>query len=237
MMIQLKDKVVIITGASGALGQATASVFAQADASLVLTGRDLNKLAALSNHLTGTNSTIKDCDLCDQSQARQLAQFALDQFGRIDALLNIAGGFAMGPPVHELGDEDFRLMFDINFVSTLNTCKAVIPAMITQGEGRIINVSARAASQGKSKMAPYCIAKRAVITLTESLAAEHRHDNININCILPGTIDTAANRASMANADFNTWVPCEDLANTMLYLSSPLADSVHGAIIPVYGKS
>ena len=143
----------------------------------------------------------------------------------------------MGPQVHELSHEDFNIMFEMNFTSTLNTCKAVIPHMLAQGEGRIINVSARAATEGKGKMAPYCISKSAVVTLTESLAAEHKQDNININCILPGTIDTETNRNDMPSADHSTWVPPEDIANSMLYLSSELSNSINGAIIPVYGKS
>ena len=86
-------------------------------------------------------------------------------------------------------------------------------------------------------MAPYCISKSAVITLSESLTAEHKDNDININCILPGTIDTPTNRNDMPNADFSTWVPTEDIANVMLYLSSELANSVNGAILPVVGKS
>jgi NAD(P)-dependent dehydrogenase (short-subunit alcohol dehydrogenase family) len=109
--------------------------------------------------------------------------------------------------------------------------------MLKQGTGRIVNVSARAAVEGKDKMAPYCISKSAIVTLTESLAAEHKSNDININCVLPGTIDTPTNRSDMPNADFTTWVPTEDIANTMLYLSSELANSVNGAIVPVYGKS
>ena len=109
--------------------------------------------------------------------------------------------------------------------------------MMQQGSGKIVNISARAATEGKGKMAPYCISKSAVITLTESLAAEHKHDNININAILPGTIDTETNRKDMPNADHSTWVPPTDLANTMLFLSSGLASSINGAIVPVYGRS
>ena len=236
-MIDLNNKVVLITGATGALGQATANVFSQANSTLVLTGRNLNKLNILSDQLFECTNAFKDCDLCDEKEVHNLVQFAFDQFGRIDVLLNIAGGFAMGPQVHELSHEDFNIMFEMNFTSTLNACKAVIPHMLAQGEGRIINVSARAATEGKGKMAPYCISKSAVVTLTESLAAEHKQDNININCILPGTIDTETNRNDMPNADHSTWVPPEDIANGMLYLSSELSNSINGAIIPVYGKS
>ena len=235
-MLELNKKTVLITGATGALGRATAKIFSNADTKLVLTGRNPEKLSQLAQSLPH-NTITQACDLCDAGQVKKLVQLALDKFGRIDVLLNIAGGFSMGPQVHELNEQDFEDMFSKNFTSTLNTCKVVIPIMLTQGSGKIVNVSARAASEGKAKMAPYCISKRAVVTLTECLAAEHKQNNLNINCILPGTIDTDTNRNDMPNANHATWVPPEDIANMMLFLSSDHALSVNGAIIPVYGKS
>lgn len=235
-MLELNKKIVLITGATGALGQATAQIFANANTRLVLTGRNADKLATLAQSLPH-NTISQACDLCDATQVKQLVHKTLDKFGRIDVLLNIAGGFSMGPQVHELSEQDFDAMFAMNFTSTLNTCKTVIPVMLTQGSGKIVNVSARAATEGKAKMAPYCISKRAVVTLTECLAAEHKQNNLNINCILPGTIDTETNRKDMPNADHASWVPPEDIANMMLFLSSDHAQSVNGAIIPVYGTS
>ena len=236
-MITLKDKVALITGASGALGNTTATIFLQANAKLALTGRTQKKLEALHPACSDQACIMHAADLCDEAQIQELIEKVISHYGRIDVLLNVAGGFDMGKQVHELSADDFKKMFDLNFISTLNMCKQVIPHMLKQGSGRIVNVSARAATEGKAKMAPYCISKSAVVTLTESLAAEHKQDDININAILPGTIDTPTNRNDMPKADFSTWVPCEDLANTMLYLSSDLANSVKGAIIPVYGKS
>jgi NAD(P)-dependent dehydrogenase (short-subunit alcohol dehydrogenase family) len=109
--------------------------------------------------------------------------------------------------------------------------------MLRQGGGRIINVSARAALEGKARMGPYCASKAAVLTLTESLAAEHRLDGINVNCILPGTIDTPQNRAAMPDADFSRWVPPPALADVVVFLASEASRAVTGAAIPVYGKS
>ena len=235
-MLELNEKVVLITGATGSLGSATAQIFSTSNTKLVLTGRNTEKLTQLVQSLPHDTLT-QSCDLCDPQQVKQLIQQALTRFGRIDVLLNIAGGFSMGPQVHELTSDDFNRMFEMNFISTLNTCKAIVPIMLTQGSGKIVNVSARAAVEGKAKMAPYCISKSAVVTLTESLAAEHKQNNLNINCILPGTIDTETNRNDMPNADHATWVPAEDIANMMLFLSSDHASSVNGAIIPVYGKS
>ena len=231
-MMTLDKQIILITGATGALGSTAARVFADADATLILTGRSADKLAQIEGE-----HTRLACDLTDEDQCNQLIHTIVEHYGRIDGLLNIAGGFAMGPKVHELSHAQFEEMFCINFSSSFNTCRSVLAQMNQQGHGNIVNVAARAALQGKAKMAPYCIAKSAVVTLTESMAAEHQHDDININCILPGTIDTPTNRADMPDADFSTWIPCEDLANTMLFLCSPLARAINGAVIPVYGKS
>ena len=237
-MITLNDKIILITGVTGALGRSTAECFQQAGATLAITGRTADKLAQLETELKlGSDHHAQACDLTDLQQCTQMIDTLIERYGRIDALLNVAGGFAMGKTVDTLTDEDFNAMFDMNFTSSFNTCRSVMPHMIQPGHGNIVNVSARAAIAGKGKMAPYCISKSAVVTLTESLAAEHQADDININCILPGTIDTAINRADMPNADHSTWVPCEDLAHSMLFLTSPLARSINGAVIPVYGKS
>ena len=236
-MINLENKVALITGTTGALGNATAKVFAQANAKLAITGRSQKKLETLQPAFSSTECIIQTADLSNTDDTKQLIDNVIEHYGRIDILLNVAGGFDMGKCVHELNDADFNKMFDMNFTSTLNTCKQVIPHMLKQGTGRIVNVSARAAVEGKGKMAPYCISKSAVVTLTESLAAEHKSNDINVNCVLPGTIDTPTNRSDMPKADFSTWVPTEDIANTMLYLCCDLANSVNGAIVPVYGKS
>jgi NAD(P)-dependent dehydrogenase (short-subunit alcohol dehydrogenase family) len=236
-MITLNNKVVLITGTTGALGNATANVFAQANAKLALTGRSQKKLESLHPAFSSNECIIKSADLSSEQETQDLIDKIIEHYGRIDVLLNVAGGFDMGKRVHELTPDDFNNMFNMNFISTLNACKKVIPHMLKQGAGRIVNVSARAATEGKGKMAPYCISKSAVVTLTESLAAEHKSNDININCVLPGTIDTPTNRNDMPNADFSTWVPTEDIANAMLYLSSELSASINGAIVPVYGKS
>ncbi len=150
----------------------------------------------------------------------------------------------MGPPLHETPEADWDLMMGLNARSVLNTCRAVIPQMLRQGKGRIVNVAARAALEGKARMGPYCASKAAVITLTETLAAEHetlaaehRDHGINVNCILPGTIDTPQNRASMPDADFSRWVSPTALADVVVFLATDAARAISGAAIPVYGRS
>jgi NAD(P)-dependent dehydrogenase (short-subunit alcohol dehydrogenase family) len=176
-------------------------------------------------------------DLTDESSVDSAVDYVARHYGRIDVLVNVAGGFRMGPPVHETPVRDWDLMMSLNAKSVFLMARAVIPHMLATGGGRIVSISARAAVQPKGWMAPYCASKAAVITLTESLAAEHRSDGITVNCILPGTIDTPQNRADMPEADWGKWVPPSELASVILFLASDAARAVSGAAIPVYGQS
>jgi len=240
-MSEFDGKVVTITGAAGNLGAALASAFASRGARLVLIDRSAERLEQLRDDLDLSSATLLlPADLtAAESVARAVEQAAT--LGSLDVLANIAGGFTMGPPLHETPDRDWDFMMDLNARSVFNTCRAVIPHMLRQGRGRIVNVSARAAREGKARMGPYCASKAAVLTLTESLAAdlaaEHKLDGINVNCILPGTIDTPQNRADMPDADHGRWVPPAALADVVVFLASDAARAVTGAAIPVYGQS
>lgn len=236
-MSEFDGKVVTITGAAGNLGAALASAFASRGARLVLIDRSAERLEQLRDDLDLSSATLLlPADLtAAESVARAVGQAAT--LGSLDVLANIAGGFTMGPPLHETPDRDWDFMMDLNARSVFNTCRAVIPHMLRQGRGRIVNVSARAAREGKARMGPYCASKAAVLTLTESLAAEHKLDGINVNCILPGTIDTPQNRADMPDADHGRWVPPAALADVVVFLASDAARAVTGAAIPVYGQS
>jgi NAD(P)-dependent dehydrogenase (short-subunit alcohol dehydrogenase family) len=158
-------------------------------------------------------------------------------FGHIDILANIAGGFTMGTPVHETPVETWDFMLNLNARTAFLTSRSVVPFMLAQGHGKIVNVAARAALEGKAKMAPYVISKSAVIRLTESMAAELKEAGINVNCVLPGTLDTPQNRRDMPKADHSRWVPPVALADVILFLASDAARAVHGAAVPVYGRS
>jgi NAD(P)-dependent dehydrogenase (short-subunit alcohol dehydrogenase family) len=159
------------------------------------------------------------------------------RYGRVDILANVAGGFTMGPPLHETADEDWDRMLDLNLRSVFYCCRAVVPTMLEQGEGVIINVSARAALSPKGHMGPYCASKAGVVALTESLSQEHKDAGIRVNCILPGTVDTPENRSAMPGQDHERWVPTAALADVMVFLASSAARCVTGAAIPVYGRS
>jgi NAD(P)-dependent dehydrogenase (short-subunit alcohol dehydrogenase family) len=234
----IRDKVAIVTGAAGNLGRAAAAAFAAQGARLALVDLDAEALEAARQELPAQSEAAAfPADLIKPASVAEMAERVSAHFGRIDILANIAGGFTMGPPVHETEDRDWEFMLDLNARTAFNTCRAVVPHMLSGGGGRIVNVSARAATEGKAHMAPYCVSKAAVITLTESLAAEHKDDGINVNCILPGTVDTPQNRAAMPGQDFAKWVPPAALADVILFLASDAARCVTGAAVPIYGRS
>ncbi|MEN8214661.1 MAG: SDR family NAD(P)-dependent oxidoreductase [Pseudomonadota bacterium] len=237
-MSEFKNQTIVITGAAGNLGSAAARTFAAAGANVALAGINEEHLRETQATLAGeAPSLILPVDLVDPEAVAVMVSQVREHFGRIDILANIAGGFTMGPLIHETEDKDWDFMMNLNLRTVFNSCRAVIPVMLEQGGGRIINISARAAREGKAKMGPYCASKAAVITLTETLSAENRESDININCILPGTIDTPQNRADMPDADHSRWVPPQALADVIRFLASDAARCVTGAAIPVYGKS
>ncbi len=235
-MFNFDGKAVIVTGGAGALAGEVARRFAAAGAKIVLVDIDRDGLRnALSSLDAPASSICVTADLTDQQSVADMVDQAVDRFGAIDVLANIAGGFTMGPRVHETDVADWDFMLDLNAKSVFLTCRAVLPHMLPRGGGKIVNIAARVANEGKAGMAPYSVSKSAVARLTESLAAEYRNDNININSIMPGTIDTPANRRDMPDADFSKWVSPAALAEVILFLASDAARAVHGASIPVFG--
>ena len=213
----MSDRVVMVTGAAGNLGRALVKAFTASGASVVPIDLPTN--------------------LLDQAQVDAAVQKAIQQFKRIDVLCNIAGGFRMGAPVHETSDKDWNFLFDLNARTVLHTARAVVPHMIAAGGGKIVNVGAYAAQKGAAQMGAYIASKSAVIRLTETMAAELRDKNINVNCVLPTIIDTPENRAAMPKADPRRWVAPEDLASVIVFLASDAARAIHGAALPVTGLS
>jgi NAD(P)-dependent dehydrogenase (short-subunit alcohol dehydrogenase family) len=232
------DCSVIVTGAAGALGSAVARAFHRAGGQVALIDRDsqgLRKLCASLGGDVGCYACVGD--LMDESSVATMVAEILGRFGRIDVLANVAGGFSMGPAVHETPLATWDFMFGLNARTVFLMSRAVVPQMLAQGSGKIVNVAARAALEGKAKMGAYVASKSAVMRLTESMAAELKDTGIQVNCILPGTIDTPQNRIEMPNADHGRWVPPEALADVILFLASEAARAVSGAAVPVYGRS
>lgn len=235
---EFKDKVIVVTGAAGNLGRAVATAFAQRGARMALLDLSEQTIQPVVDDLPpGTEAKAYAVNLLEAKSVDQGLQAIVHDFGRIDVLANIAGGFSMGPLIQDTGDADWDFMMNLNVRSVFYTCRAAIPNMLANGGGRVVNVSARAALEGKGRMGPYCASKAAVKTLTESLAAENKFDNITVNCILPGTIDTPQNRDAMPDANFSNWVPPEALADVVVFLASEASRCVTGAAIPVYGRS
>ena len=141
----------------------------------------------------------------------------------------------MGQPVHETPEDSWELMLGLNAKSVINCARAVVPGMLAAGRGKIVNIAALAGLSGKANMGAYSASKSAVIRLTESMSAELRDRGINVNCILPSTIDTPQNRADMPKADPRRWVAPDALADVVLFLASDAARAIHGAAIPVNG--
>ena len=234
--MEFTGRVVMITGAAGTLGRAVAASFAAAGANLVLVDIAAEGLeASFGKESAGRLPLV--ADLSDLAAIDGAVAQAMKKFGRIDVLCNVAGGFKMGPPVHETDDSLWRGMMDLNAGTVISMAHAVVPIMLAAGGGKIVNIGAMGGVVGKGNMAAYSAAKSAVIRLTESMGAELREHGINVNCVLPSIIDTPPNRADMPDADPTRWVSPAALADVILCLASDRARAIHGASVPVVGLS
>jgi NAD(P)-dependent dehydrogenase (short-subunit alcohol dehydrogenase family) len=203
---------------------------------LVLVDRSAQRLAQVFGN-EGERRVLAPADLLDAAQVAAAVDAGRRRFGRIDVLCNLAGGFHMGEAVHETTDAQWDFLFDVNTKTLLNMARAVVPGMLAQGGGKIVNVGAFTAQRGLAGAGAYAASKSAVIRLTEAMAAELREKNINVNCVLPTVLDTPDNRAAMPDADPARWVAPDDLAQVIAFLASNAARAVHGATLPVTGLS
>src|SRR6266566_2667981 len=207
-MSSLKDKITVITGAVGNLGAATARRFQQAGAKTVLVDRSPDRVREAFKDIADSPDHLLagGVDLSDAASLDKLIQQTVGKFGRVDALVNTVGAFRGGKPVHEADPADWDFLFNANVRTTLMCCRAVIPQMMKQKRGKIINVSSREGLEAHAGFAAYSASKSAVLRLTECLSAELKTSDINVNCIMPSVIDTPQNRVAMPNADFSKWV-------------------------------
>ena len=237
MSDMLHTRAILITGATGALGSAVTRDFAQTHARLVLTARSEQKLEQLAAEtgLPAERLLTVAADVTLADSVGSLVEAGLTRFGRIDALLNAAGGWRGGKPVGETGVEEWERTLALNLHSAFLLSRAVLPPMLEAGWGRIVHVSSKTAVAPRAKQAAYAVSKMGLITLTEVIAAEVKGSGVTANVILPSIIDTPANRASMPKADPRKWVPPERIAATMRFLCSDAAASINGARISIYG--
>jgi NAD(P)-dependent dehydrogenase (short-subunit alcohol dehydrogenase family) len=234
-MFDFSGRVVIVTGAAGNLGNAVAQAFQAAGAKLALVDRAADRLPRMFPALSDSNDHFlaTSVDLTDADAVAAMAAETARRLGRIDVLTNVAGGYRGGRPVHEAPLETLDHLLALNARTVLIASQAVVPHMLKQGGGKIVNVAARAALKGGRNVGTYSAAKSAVMRLTESMAVELRKAGINVNCVLPGTIDTPQNRQAMPNADPSRWTRPEAIADVVLFLASEAGRAVHGAAIPV----
>jgi len=176
-------------------------------------------------------------DANDPDSVRGMVDQVVSRFGRLDMLVNTVGGFRSGVPVHETPIEAWDGMMNLNARTAFIVSRAVVPHMLRRGSGKIISVAARPGLQGRAQSAAYSASKAAVIRLTESLSTELGDSGINVNCVIPGTLDTPPNRQAMPEADTSRWVAPDSLAEVILFLASPAARDIHGAAVPVYGRT
>lgn len=230
------ENCVLVTGGAGALGQAVVEYFETAGARVAVLDYSSEILDSVFDNKKPQNLYLA-CDLTDRDSCHKGVDLIAEEFGRIDILCNIAGGFLMGSDVHETTDETWDFLFNLNTRSILNMAAFVVPLMLAENFGKIVNISARAAISGAAKMGVYTASKAAVMRLTQSMALELREKGINVNCIMPGTIDTKRNREDMPDADHDKWVPTNEIAKVIGFLASGDAIAVHGACIPVDGLS
>jgi NAD(P)-dependent dehydrogenase (short-subunit alcohol dehydrogenase family) len=236
MAADLAGKVVVVTGAAGNLGRAVAAAVARAGAVPALLDRDEALLDA-ARPVAGPEALAVAADAFDPGSMAAAAERIVRARGRIDALCNLVGGFRMGDPVHATPPEVWRQMIDLNAGTLLNAAAAFVPRMLEAGGGgKVVNVAAAAALRGTAEMGAYSAAKSAVVRLTESLSAELRGKGINVNCVMPTTMDTPQNRAAMPDADPRDWVTTEAVADVIVFLCSEGARAIQGAAIPVTGR-
>ena len=230
----MRGNTVIVTGGFGVLGSAVAAAAADRGARLCVIDQASHAPEGLEAALNAGALLLGGVDLTDPDIARDAVEKAKMAHGSIDALINVAGTFRW----ETLQDGDaatWDLLYQVNVKTAVNTSKAVLPYLLEQGAGRIVNIGANAALKSGGGMGPYAASKSGVHRLTESLAEELKGTGITVNAILPSIIDTAANRADMPDADFSQWVTPVDLGEVIMFLISENARSITGALLPVTG--
>ena len=234
-MTQGQNRVVVVTGAYGALGTAVAKAFDRTGAHVALIDLSQPSAEVQATFAGSRHLVLGGADLANVEATRKAMAAIAMRFGGIDVLVNVAGGFRWEKI--EDGDVDtWDAMYAMNLRSAVVSCKAVLPAMLERGGGRIINIGAGAAAKAGLGMGAYTASKAGVQRLTEALAEELKDRRITVNAILPGIIDTPRNRLDMPSADVTRWVSPAEIASVIVFLASDEASAVTGAAIPVSGR-
>ena len=236
----LAGKTAIVTGGTGALGAAVVRAFLAQGARVAVPFRKPGELEKLrsgldperSESLSGTR-----LDLTDESAVEAFAASVAEDRQGLDILVNAAGALAGGKPAHETAWSVWQEQLDVNLKTAVLASHAAVPWMLRRGAGSIVNVSSRPAERSGENVAAYAAAKRAILQLTDAMAAELVEKKVTVNAVLPSTIDTPANRKAMPDADYAKWVSPEAIARVIVFLAGPDARIVSGAHVPVYGRA
>ena len=239
MNISFSGKVALVAGGTGGLGGAVSLAFLEEGAKVVATYRKEQEFAALKS-AAGANASALEGQLVDITDELATAKFVanvVSRHGRLDAVVNAIGGYAGGIKLWDLDTKTVDAMFSLNLRSGYSLARAVLPPMLKQRYGSIVNVAAKAAVDHGAGAAAYAASKAAAVALMDSLAADSKGTGIRVNSILPSIIDTPINRQAMPGADFASWPNPQDIAQVILFLCSDAAKTIHGAAIPVYGNN
>jgi NAD(P)-dependent dehydrogenase (short-subunit alcohol dehydrogenase family) len=239
MNISFSGKVALVAGGTGGLGGAVSLAFLEEGAKVVATYRKEQEFAALKS-AAGANASALEGQLVDITDELATAKFVanvVSRHGRLDAVVNAIGGYAGGIKLWDLDTKTVDAMFSLNLRSGYSLARAVLPPMLKQRYGSIVNVAAKAAVDHGAGAAAYAASKAAAVALIDSLAADTKGTGIRVNSILPSIIDTPINRQAMPGADFASWPKPQDIAQVILFLCSDAAKTIHGAAIPVYGNN
>ncbi len=227
----MQGKVVLVTGANGGLGTYVTQAFLDAGATVIGTSRKIQQ-----SDFSSPSFTALPAEISSHEGAKVLADQVVARFGRLDVLAHTVGGFAGGQSIAETDDDTFQRMFDLNLNSVFHILRATIPALRQTGNGRIIAIGSRAALEPGAGVGAYSASKAAMVSLIRTVALENKDAGLTANVILPGTMDTPANRKSLPNADFSKWVRPSTVASLITWLASDAGKDINGAVIPVYGS-
>lgn len=222
-------KNVLVTGGTGGLGRAVTLAFLDESANVIVTYRRQEELEGLGK------AAGHQVDVTDETAVQRLTEGLVAKHGRIDILVNAVGGYAGGAPLWETDSKVLDQMLSLNVRAGYILCRAIVPVMLKQKSGSIVNVSARLAVDHAAGAAAYAASKAAAVAMIDSLAADLKGTGVRANSILPSIIDTEVNRKAMPKADFSKWPKPADIAQVILFLCSDDARLIHGASVPVYG--
>jgi NAD(P)-dependent dehydrogenase (short-subunit alcohol dehydrogenase family) len=237
MNASFAGRVALVAGGTGGLGRAVSVAFLEAGAKVVATYLRQQEFAALQGAVGAKGSSIEghNVDVTDETAARRLVERTVAEHGHLDVLVNTVGGYAGGVKLWDLDTTIFDRMLAMNLRTGYVLSKSVVPVMLKQKYGVIVNVAAKAAVDHGAGASVYAASKAAAVAMMDSLAEDVRGTGVRVNTILPSIIDTEANRKAMPGSDFAKWPKPEELARVILYLCSDDAKVIHGASIPVYG--